>query len=56
MEMARPWTAQHAAHRRLEISHTTRDFHIPTAASREEDDARTKNIEHSPSRWTSAGD
>ena len=33
MEMTRPWTSQHDVHRRLEISHTTRDFHIPTAAS-----------------------
>jgi hypothetical protein len=31
VEMPRPWTAQTAVHRRLEISHSPRDFHIPTS-------------------------
>jgi len=33
VEMTRPWTAQTDFHRRLEISHSTRDSHISTAAS-----------------------
>ena len=34
MEMARLWKSENDFHSRLEISHRTRDFHIPTAASR----------------------
>ena len=43
MEMTRAWKSQNDFHTRLEISHTTRDSHIPTAASRfrsEEQDER----------------
>src|SRR5580704_12043097 len=32
--MSGPWKSQNDFHRPLEISHTTRDFHIPTAAHR----------------------
>jgi hypothetical protein len=31
MEMARLWKSQNDFHSRLEISHRTRDYHIPTA-------------------------
>ena len=31
MEMPALWTPQHGVHSALEISHTTRDSHIPTA-------------------------
>jgi len=31
MEMPAPWTPQNGVHSALEISHTTRDSHIPTA-------------------------
>jgi hypothetical protein len=31
MEMSLLWKSQNDFHRSLEISHTTRDFHIPTA-------------------------
>ncbi len=34
MEMTRLWKSKNDFHSRLEISHSTRDFHIPTAASR----------------------
>jgi hypothetical protein len=32
VDMTRPWKSQNDSHRRLEISHSTRDSHIPTAA------------------------
>ena len=31
VEMGRPWKSQNDFHRRLEISHSTRDSHIPTS-------------------------
>jgi hypothetical protein len=31
VEMPRPWKSQNDSHRRLEISRSTRDSHIPTA-------------------------
>ena len=31
VEMSRPWKSQNDFHRRLEISHTTRDSHISTS-------------------------
>jgi hypothetical protein len=34
VEMTRLWKSQNDFHSRLEIAHRTRDFHIPTAASR----------------------
>jgi hypothetical protein len=34
VEMTRAWKSQNDFHTRLEISHRTRDSHIPTAASR----------------------
>jgi len=34
MEMTRPWKSQNDFHSRLEISHSTRDSHIPTADHR----------------------
>jgi hypothetical protein len=33
VEMSVPWKSQNDFHRPLEISHSTRDFHIPTAGS-----------------------
>ncbi len=33
VEMTRPWKSQNDFHTRLEISHRTRDSHIPTAAA-----------------------
>jgi hypothetical protein len=42
MEMPALWKPQNGFHSALEISHTTRDFHIPTAdhffVSQEEDE------------------
>jgi hypothetical protein len=43
VEMTRPWKSQTDFHRRLEISHRTRDFHIPT--SRSLFHFREKNVE-----------
>jgi hypothetical protein len=34
MEMPAPWKPQIGFHRALEISHSPRDFHIPTADRR----------------------
>jgi hypothetical protein len=45
MEMTRPWTSQNDVHRRLEISHRTRDFHIPTAAYFHEDQDEDEEYE-----------
>jgi hypothetical protein len=56
MEMARPWTAQNAVHRRLEISHTTRDFHMSTAAPFQEERSTTKSTKSTPYHWTTAGE
>ena len=47
VEMPRPWKSQNDFHRRLEISHSTRDSHIPTAdySSGSEDEKRTTRSE-----------
>jgi hypothetical protein len=45
MEMPRRWKSENDFHRRLEISHRTRDSHIPTAdplAPGEEEDSATE--------------
>jgi hypothetical protein len=54
MEMTRPWTSQNDVHRRLEISHRTRDSHIPTAASCLRRMKNDEENDNTPYRWTPA--
>jgi hypothetical protein len=53
MEMTRLWKSQNDFHRRLEISHRTRDSHIPTADHRcvrsEERRMNRPQVDHFPS-------
>lgn len=42
VEMSVPWKSQNDFHRPLEISHRTRDFHIPTAESFSKRKKKTK--------------
>jgi len=49
VEMTSPWTPQHGVHRDLEISHSTRDSHIPTAnprVSEESEEQKNKNTKN----------
>jgi predicted mannosyl-3-phosphoglycerate phosphatase (HAD superfamily) len=48
MEMTRLWKSKNDFHSRLEISHSTRDFHIPTAASRISIKKKNKDTRHGP--------
>jgi hypothetical protein len=47
VEMTRLWKSQNDSHRRLEISHSTRDSHIPTSRVLllEEKKKKTKDVE-----------
>jgi hypothetical protein len=54
MEMTRLWKSENDFHSRLEISHRTRDFHIPTAASRiRSRRTKTKDTDRETPRVTS---
>jgi hypothetical protein len=50
MEMPAPWKPQNGFHSALEISHTTRDSHIPTAdhfwSHKKETKRKTYDVSH----------
>ena len=59
VEMTRSWKSQNDFHIRLEISHTTRDSHIPTSPSFLERGGKAKDQNKTPEHrsgvniWTS---